>query len=160
MPAIATPKIICLPKPLGFLSNTSSQWLHQSPPPSVNNRIGSTIASTRKDLKNLADKETTSSCGRMALAPTLLPTILYPNWSIGYARAPPSLAYWNKPESFLDKGGVHLGIIKSSTVFLLQIAETNSLYDISNNLEENPAESHSPKSELINDTQFLYFTLT
>jgi len=43
-PVTATSKIICLPKPLGFLNKMSGLWLLAFPDASANKRIGSTIA--------------------------------------------------------------------------------------------------------------------
>ena len=54
---------------------------------------------------------------------------------------------------------MRLGTVRSSTVFLLQTAETNSLFDITNNLGDKPADSRAPESELIDETQFLSQTL-
>ena len=44
----------CLPNPLGFLMKMSGLWLEASSSAPLNKRIGSTIASRRRDLKSLA----------------------------------------------------------------------------------------------------------
>jgi hypothetical protein len=59
----------------------------------------------------------------------------------------------------LDTEGVYCGTIGSSTAFLLHTAERNSLFDITNSLGDNPADSHAPESEFINDNQLLSLRL-
>ena len=55
---------------------------------------------------------------------------------------------------------MYLGIVGSSTALLLQIADTNSLFDISNILGDAPAGSYAPESAFIDDSQFLCLVLS
>ena len=72
----------------------------------------------------------------------------------------PSHEQRNINGSSLEINSVYLGIVGSSTVFLLQMAETNSLLDISNILGDTPAINQAPESLFIDESQFLYLTLS
>ena len=45
----------------------------------------------------------------------------------------------------LDNAEVYLGTLGSCTVFLLQIAEMNSSFDITKSFEDNPAVNQAPE---------------
>merc|ERR1711991_160640 len=69
-------------------------------------------------------------------------------------------AHRNNEGSSLCIHELYLGTMGSSTVFLLQTAETNSSVDISKILGEAPAVSQTPESGLITESQFLYLILS